>query len=146
MSLLQETIKKDMVQAMKDKNELSKKVLRMMMSEVRNAEIDKPDHNLTDEDVLKVIARLEKQRKDSIKQYIAGGRQDLADAETEELSVILKYLPEKMSEVELREIVKNIVSKADSKEFGVVMRLVMQEVKGKADGNLVRELVEEYLS
>lgn len=146
MSLLQETIKKDMVQAMKDKNELSKKVLRMMMSEVRNAEIDKPDHNLTDEDVLKVIAKLEKQRKDSIKQYISGGRQDLADEEAEELTVIVKYLPEKMPEAELREIVKNIVLKSDSKEFGFVMRLVMQEVKGKADGNLVRELVEEYLS
>lgn len=146
MSLLQETIKKDMVQAMKDKNELSKKVLRMMMSEIRNAEIDKLDHNLTDEDVLKVIAKLEKQRKDSIKQYIAGGRQDLADSESEELTVIFKYLPAKMSELELRDVVKNIVSKSESKEFGIVMRAVMQEVKGKADGSLVKELVEEYLS
>ncbi len=146
MSLLQETVKKDMVQAMKDKNELSKKVLRMMMSEIRNAEIDKPDHNLTDEDVLKVIAKLEKQRKDSIKQYIAGGRQDLADSESEELTVISKYLPAKMSELELRDVVKNIVSKSESKEFGIVMRAVIQEVKGKADGSLVKDLVEEYLS
>jgi len=146
MSLLQETVKKDMVQAMKDKNELSKKVLRMMMSEIRNAEIDKPDHNLTDEDVLKVIAKLEKQRKDSIKQYIAGGRQDLADSESEELTVISKYLPAKMSELELRDVVKNIVSKSESKEFVIVMRAVIQEVKGKADGSLVKDLVEEYLS
>lgn len=146
MSLLQETIKKDMVQAMKNKDELSKKVLRMMMSEVRNAEIDKPDHNLTDEDVLKVITKLEKQRKDSIKQYITGGRQDLADEESKELTVLAKYLPEKMSELELRNIVKNIIENSQSKDFGTIMKSVMKEAKGLADGNLVKNIVEEYLS
>ncbi len=145
-SELQQQIKKDMIVAMKEKNELGKQVLRMVSAEIRNAEIDKPGHELTDEDVMKVLMRLEKQRKDSIKQYQEGGREDLAEAEQAELAVIGQYLPEKLSDEEVAAIVHKVIAESDSKDFGTVMKAVMTEVKGQADGNQVRQLVQAKLA
>jgi uncharacterized protein YqeY len=144
---LQQQIKKDMVQAMKDRNELAKNVLRMVNAEIRNAEIDKTDHTLTNEDVLKVLKKLSKQRKDSIKAYEEGGRDDLANQEKAELEIVEKYLPAQMGEQEIEKIVREVVAEMLGQDLnmGLVMREVMSKLGGQADGNLVRQVVEKVI-
>lgn len=108
MSNIALTIKKDMVQAMKDRDDLSKTVLRTLSSEFKNAEIDK-GAPLEDVDVVKVLSKLEKQRKDSIKAYQEGGREDLVALELAELGIIQNYLPAKLTDQELEQLVESSI-------------------------------------
>lgn len=144
-SSLQLTIQQDLKQAMIAKNILVRDVLRMVTSELKNRQIDNGQSPLTDEQVMEVLLRLEKQRKDSITQYTDGGRPDLAEAEESELEVIRQYLPQKLTDEELREIVAEVIQSSESQDFGAVMKQVMVKVKGQADGNQVRTLVQEQL-
>jgi len=146
MSNIALTIKKDMVQAMKDKNDLAKTVLRTLSSEFKNAEIDK-GNPLEDADVIKVLSKLEKQRKDSIKAYKDGGREDLVAAEEAELIIIQKYLPAKLTTEELTQLVdESIAELGDNANFGSVMKSVVVKSQGKADGNQIKDLVQAKLA
>ena len=125
--------------------------LRMIGSMIKNAEIEKgkKESGLNDEEVVEVLARAVKQRKDSAEQYKAGNRPDLAEKEEKEIEIISTYLPEQMSEEEIAQAVKEVIGglnlegKAD---IGKVMGPVMGKLKGKADGNLVREIVQKELN
>lgn len=146
MSNIALTIKKDMVQAMKDRDDLAKTVLRTLSSEFKNAEIDKGSP-LEDIDVIKVLAKLEKQRKDSIQAYQEGGREDLVATEKAELEIIQKYLPAKLTTEELSKLVEaSIAELGDSANFGNVMKLVVNKAQGKADGNQIKDIVQAKLS
>ena len=146
MSNIALTIKKDMVQAMKDRDDLSKTVLRTLSSEFKNAEIDK-GAPLEDADVVKVLSKLEKQRKDSIKAYQEGGREDLVALELAELGIIQNYLPAKLTDQELEQLVESsIVELGDNANFGSVMKSVVAKAQGKADGNQIKDLVQAKLS
>ncbi|MGA1046784.1 MAG: GatB/YqeY domain-containing protein [Minisyncoccia bacterium] len=146
MSNIALTIKKDMVQAMKDRDDLSKTVLRTLSSEFKNAEIDK-GAPLEDVDVVKVLSKLEKQRKDSIKAYQEGGREDLVALELAELGIIQNYLPAKLTDQELEQLVESsIVELGDNANFGSVMKSVVAKAQGKADGNQIKDLVQAKLS
>lgn len=142
---LKERILEDMKQYMKDKNQVALGAVRMLRSEIRNAEIDKAD-DLDDDEIVKLISSAIKKRKDSARQYSDAGREDLASKELEEIDVLEKYMPEQLSEEEVRDIVTNEISKLDSpdkKYFGQVMKAVMSKVGNSADGKLVNKLVKE---
>lgn len=140
----------DLKSAMKAGDAFRRDVLRFLDSAIKNVEIEKKkrETGLTDEEVLEVLARLVKQRKDSITQYEAGGRADLADKEKQELEILLAYLPEQMGEEKVREIVQGVVAQfgaATKADMGKIMGAAMGKLKGQADGNLVKKIVEEIL-
>ena len=148
--MLKQQLQEELKQAMKNQEELQKSVLRMLLSAITYFEINKggAGYEATDEDVLVVIDKQVKQRKDSIEQFEKAGRQELADKEKEEMALLQKYLPEQMSEDDLRSIVKETIATMGSvtiADMGKVMGAVMPKVKGKADGNLVGKIVREAL-
>lgn len=146
MSNIAITIKKDMVQAMKDRDDLKKTVLRTLSSEFKNAEIDKGTA-LEDIDVIKVLSKLEKQRKDSIQAYKEAEREDLVEAETAELVIIQQYLPAKLTTEELSKLVDESMAELGiNANFGSVMKSVVSKAQGKADGNQIKDLVQAKLA
>lgn len=146
---LKEKIIADMTQAMKDKNAVKLSVLRLAKAAIMKFEVaGSKKVEATDEDVLKILAREIKQRKDSIEAYKKGGREEQAAAEEAEMKILQSYLPEQMSEDELKNVVSRVISQtgAVSKaDFGKVIGAVMKEVKGKADGQAVSRAVGEML-
>ena len=146
MSLL-ENIRKDMLDASKQGDDITVDILKLVIADIRNEQIAL-DKELTDEDVLKVLRKQEKKIKDSIEQYTKMERDDLVSRESAQLKVIEKYLPSLMSEDEITKIVSRVI--ADTKasgmhSMGLVMGSVMKELNGKADGNLVKDVVGKLL-
>ncbi len=143
-----EKIESQMKDAMKQKDSLKLSVLRMAIAAVRNTEIIKKVKRLEEPDVLQVIQKMVKEHKESIVQFEKGGRTDLVDKEKMELAVLQEYAPKEMSPEELTSIIKTAVqgsgftSKADA---GKVMKIVMDMVKGKADGKIVNSIVLSFL-
>src|SRR3989344_4606266 len=124
--MLKQKIQEDLKQSMLAQDELKTSVLRLLKSAIGYYEINAggAGYEATDEDVLTVINKEAKQRRDSIEQYTAGRRQDLADKEKKELAILLKYLPEQMSEEEIRKLVDEAVSQtsaASIQDMGKVM-------------------------
>ena len=122
--------------------------LRNIIGKIKAAQIDKGE-TLTDEESLKILKTAAKQLKESIDQYQKGGRDDLADKEAFELTLLEKYLPEQLSEEQIRQTVKNIVKNTGAgsmQDMGKVMGATMQELAGSADGKLVQKIVQEELS
>ncbi|BCU82424.1 hypothetical protein JIR001_22070 [Polycladomyces abyssicola] len=147
VSLL-ERLNQDMKTAMKNKEKTKLSVIRMLRSEIKNEEIQR-QHTLSDEEVIEVLMRELKKRKDALQQFEEAGRDDLVQQLREEITVIEPYLPEQLSEEELRELVREVVQEigASSKaDMGKVMKAIMPRVKGRADGKLVNRLVQEVLS
>lgn len=144
---LQEQLK----QAMLAKEEVKKSVLRMLLSAINYYEIQKggAGYEATDEDVMTVIQREVKQRKDSIEQFTAGNRKDLADKEVEELKLLEIYLPEQMGEEEITKLVTEAIAQtgaSSAADMGKVMGALMPKTKGKADGSIVSRIVKDKLS
>ncbi len=148
---IQENIKNGIKDAMKNKDEVRLMVLRGLTAAFINELVTlkrKPQELLTDEEALVVINRAAKQRKDSIEQFEKGGRQDLVEKETAELKVIEEFLPQLMSEEEIRKFVlakKTEMGVSGKEQMGKFMGAVMSGLKGKADGGLVKKVVEEVL-
>ena len=123
-------------------------VLRMVKASIRNIEIDRKKE-LNDEDVLDVLAKEVKMRRDSMDDFRKGNRPDLVAALEEEIAILAEYLPAQLSEEEVRALVDQAVSQAQAttaKDMGKVMAILMPLVKGKADGKLVNTLVRERLN
>ncbi|TCP69332.1 GatB/YqeY domain-containing protein [Baia soyae] len=147
MSLAQQ-LTQDMKTALKsgDKERLS--VIRMVLASIKKSEIDNRGP-LNDEDTLQVVLREVKQRQDSISEFEKADRQDLADKERFELGILQAYLPEQLSEEEVRAIVietLQAVGASSKADMGKAMGAILPKVKGKADGKLVSKLVQEALS
>ena len=160
---LKEKIQTDIKKAMQEKDQLKVTVLRMLMASIFNKEkakraklskteedLEKLDElsQLTDEEITEVISSENKERKDSIEQYQKGNRQDLANQEKKELDILKDYLPEQMSEDEVRKIVKEKINETGAstpQDTGKVMGALMSELKGKADGGMVNRIVQEEL-
>ena len=141
---LYETIEADMKQALKNGDSLRLSVLRLLVSELRTREIEKKVKRLEEPDILQTIQRQIKQRKDSIEQFGKGARQDLVDKESGELKVLEGYMPKQLSEAEVLEAIKSAISEtgaAAKSDAGRVMKLIMEKLRGKADGKLVNQLV-----
>ena len=147
MSLLKR-IDEDLIKALKNRETDKTTLFRGLKSDIKYKKIEKGDE-LTDEEIEGVLSSAAKRRRDSIEQFKAGNQQDLVDKETFELNIITTYLPEQMSEDKLREIIGAAIAKtgADSPaKMGLIMKEVMPQIKGKADGKLVNKLAVEMLS
>lgn len=143
MSLHQD-IKGQMVEAMKAKDALRLSVLRGLLASFTNeavAKKRKPDEELSDDEVLTVISRAVKQRKDSIEQFEKGDRKDLVETESAELKILETYMPIQMSRDEIESYVKSkpLPQASEKNKF---MGLIMKELKGRANGSLVKEIID----
>lgn len=149
MDLLKK-INEDLVVSMKSRaDELKVSTLRMMKSSIKNAEIAKRGKGeLTEEDILGVLSTMVKQRKESVEQYLKANRNDLAEKENKEISIIQAYLPEQLSPENVDEIIKSTIQEAGitgMKDMGRLMKELMPKIKGKADGKLVSQRAKEIL-
>jgi uncharacterized protein YqeY len=142
-----EQINNDFKDAMRAKNEIVVGALRILKSEIKNAEIEK-HAELTEDEVMKVIAKKVKQHKDSIERFKSGNRQDLVDHEEAQMAVLQKYLPQQMDEDQVRALVKAVITEtgASQNDFGKVMKEVLARAKGQTDGSVVSKIVKEELS
>jgi hypothetical protein len=141
----------DLKSAMKAGDSVKRDTLRMLDSMVKNVEIEKKkrEEGLSDDEVREVIARAIKQRKDSLAQYEAGGRADLVEKEKGEIEILSVYMPAQLGDDEIRKVVKEAISESGATsiaEIGKVMGPIMAKLKGQADGQVVRKIVEEELN
>lgn len=148
--LLKDRLTQEMKQAMKDKEsgKLRLSVIRMVRSAIRNLEIDQKKE-LNDNEVLDVLAKEVKMRRDSLEEFKKGNRPDLVETLEQEIQILMAYLPEQLSEAAVRELVIQAIqdSKASSvKDMGKVMALLMPHTKGRADGKMVNTIVREILN
>jgi len=145
---LKDQIYTDLTEAMKAKDELKTSALRMLKAEIMKYEVSGADKESTDEVVTGIIQKQVKQRKDSEQQFRDGDRTEMAEKEAKEAEILMAYLPEQMSEDEVRKIVEEGIAQsgASSKaDMGKVMGAIMPKLKGKADGKLVNQIVMQLL-
>ena len=145
--MLRETLDSDLKDAMRNKEALRRTVLRTMLSEIRNAEINSQT-TLDDEGIISVLTKQVQQRKDSVEAYNAANRQDLVDKETEEINFISVYLPDQLPPEEIEGIIKAAILETGASslsDMGKVMGFVMPQVRGRADGKIVNTIVTEIL-
>lgn len=146
--MLTEKIEQDLISAMKARDAVRVSTLRMLKSALQMVKIDKRLEQLEDADALGVISKEVKKHRDSIEGFQKGNRADLVGKETQELQILEAYLPKALSEEELVRIVSEVIQKAGAStkaDMGKVMKLVMSEVAGRADGRRVSELVAQKL-
>lgn len=162
--MLKDQIQKDQNEALKSGEKLKRLVLGMLTTAVKNKELAKRtqlsktisdttelEHQsqLTDEETVAVIGSEMKKRKESVEQFRAGGREELAQKEEEEMKILSVYFPEQLSEEEVKAEIKSVISGSNAsgvKDMGKVIGLVMTKLKGKAEGGLVSRLVKEMFS
>ena len=147
MASLEEQIERDFIEAYKSKDK-SLETLKMLKSAIKNAEIEKRE-KLTDEEIVQLLQKEKKQRKESIEEFKKGKRMDLAEKEEFEIKVVERYLPKQMSDEEIKKIVLKAIEESNAKgpqDTGKVMGVVMSELKGKAEGQKVAEIVKNKLS
>jgi len=142
-----EKIKQDMYAAMKAKKKVEATILRSFLSNLKKIEIEKKD-SLTDNEYLSTVKKMVKQLKESIDAYTQAGRNELAEKEKSELSIMQAYLPKQFSEKEISELIKNTISEISAKnisDLGKVMALVMKKGGGKVDGGIANRITKELL-
>jgi uncharacterized protein YqeY len=149
MPMLHEQIKNNIKESMKAGDKVRLEVMRGLVTAFTNELVatgKTPQDMLTDEEAIKVITRASKQRKDSIEQFTKGGRMDLVDIEQDQLKIIEEFLPKLMDKSEIEEIVKTKLSELEVKDptkKGMFMASIMKDLKGKADGSIVKEVVDQ---
>jgi uncharacterized protein YqeY len=145
---LKHRLAEDLKQALREGDERRKSTIRMVRAAITNAEIERGEQ-LGDEDVLAVIAKQAKQRRESVTEFAKAGRQDLVDQEERELQILLSYLPAQMSRDEIEVAAQEVITEVGATsmaQMGEVMRRLMPQLKGKADGSLVNQVVREILT
>jgi len=144
---LKDRIASDLKDAMRARDQLRLDTLRSALSGFIYKRTE-GGRELSDADELDVVRRLVKQRGDSLTEFERAGRTDLADKERTEREILVAYLPPQRSEAEVREIVQSVLAElpAESRNAGAVMKVVMPQLKGQADGNLVRQIVTDLLA
>ncbi|MDQ3656034.1 MAG: GatB/YqeY domain-containing protein [Chloroflexota bacterium] len=147
-SSLREQLSNDLKQAMKDRDVELRDTIRFILSAVKNVEIDKRSP-LTPEEEISLLRTQAKQRRDSIDQFRAGGRDELADREAAQLAILERYLPQQMSDDELAAFVKEGIAAAGAegpKDMGKVMGLLNKRAEGRVDGRRLSTAVRESLA
>ena len=154
------TITDEIKQAMRDKEKLRLQTLRSLVNDFKNAGIDKrgkeglteevnsPAEFLTEEEMIKIVQSAAKSRRESIEQYVAGGRQDLADIEQAELDILSEFLPKQLDDTELESIVKAAIAESGASsmaDMGGVMKIAQVQIAGRADGKRVSGIVRQLL-
>jgi hypothetical protein len=141
--LIEEAVKS----SMRERNKERTSTLRMALSEIKKEEIDRRVE-LSDEESIKIIQRMIKQRKESAAQFFEANREELANKENSEILILQDFLPEQLSEDEIKDIVLNAIAETeaqDSQDMGKVMGLLKSKIKGNADMGIVSRLVKENL-
>lgn len=145
---LKDQLRTDTTDAMRSGDKEKRDTLRLLLAAIKQVEIDQKKDDLTDEEVLVVLNKQAKQRRESIADYTTAGREDLVSEEQAQLLLIESYLPAQMSRQEISEVAVNVISEVGAEgpqDTGKVMGRLMPQVKGKADGRLVNEVVRELL-
>ncbi|MEG1415406.1 MAG: GatB/YqeY domain-containing protein [Clostridium sp.] len=145
---LKDQLQTDWKLALKARDTFKSSVLNMAKASIINEEKNKGS-DLTDDEIIDIISKEVKMRRDAIIEFEKGNRQDLVDSSNEEISILLGYLPQQLTENEIAEIVNNVVNELgakDMKDMGKVMSKVNPITKGRADGKLVSQIVKNYLS
>jgi hypothetical protein len=147
--MLLDQIKKDIETSLREGNFLRLSTMRMILSAVRYAAINKygaeGEQSMTDEDILNVIKKQAKERRESIDAYQKAGRNDLVQKEQSELDILFEFLPKELSDQELEQIIRPIIASGEQ-NMGLIMKQAMQVVQGKANGNRVSAKVKELLA
>ena len=156
MIMLKERINEDIKNALKTGNAIRRLVLSLLQSAIKNKELQKrvksgKEEVLNDEEVTDVIVSEAKKRKESIESYEKGGREELAQKERGELTILMEYMPKQMSEDEIRQVVKQTIKEmalpaGALAKAGQVLGALMPKLKGRADGKTVSKIVKEELS
>ncbi|NLB33104.1 MAG: GatB/YqeY domain-containing protein [Tissierellia bacterium] len=144
---LKERLMADLKEAMKSKIKVKKDTVTMVRAAIKQKEVD-DRVELSDAEIVDIIAKQIKQKKDSISDFEKGNRQDLVDLTQEEIKILLEYLPPQLSDEDLDSIVKDAIEATGAqtkKDLGKLMALIMPKVKGKADGKRVNENVAKYI-
>lgn len=144
---LKEKLKSDLKEAQKSRDSLKTDTLRLLFSEIKNKEIDLR-RELGDEEIISLLTTQIKKRKEAAGMYEKGGRQDLQEQEANEAAFLETYLPEQVGEEELRKRIGEIIAEVGAQspgDMGKVMKAVIPEFKGKADGSIIKNLVVELL-
>lgn len=151
--MLNQKITDDLKESMKAGKEFETGVLRMLLSSLHNKEIEKKGKGgnsaLSDEEIIEVLSKEAKKRKEAAELFNNAGRQELGEKEFKELKLVKKYLPEQVGAEEIEKIVKAAVEKTGAKtvkEFGKVMAEAMKDLKGKADASAVSEAAKKFLA
>jgi len=163
---IKEKIQKNIQEAVKEKKELELGVFRLLLADILSREKEKryklskekPELSqqelekqslLSDDETLEIVSSAVKRRKESVSEFEKGGRTDLAEKEKREIEILKEYMPEQLSEDEVRDFVKKAIEEVgaqDIKDMGKVMGILMPKLKGKADGTIVSKTVKELLS
>src|SRR6056297_57688 len=144
---LKKQIKEDLNKALKAKEKGKVSVLRMVNAEIKNEEIDKKE-DLTDEDIIKIIFKELKKRKEGLEEFKKAGRDLIVKKEEKQIQILEDYLPEQMSKEEIEELVEKVIEETRAEgmsDMGKSMKEIMPKVKGKADGKIVNSIVKEKL-
>ncbi|MFC1669424.1 GatB/YqeY domain-containing protein [Spirochaetota bacterium] len=144
---LMEKIESHLSKAIKSRDILRAETLKMLKSDI-TYEKAKKEEDLTDDQILEIVSRAGKRRKESIKEFQRGNRNDLAEKEAAELKIIEEYLPEQMGEDEIEKIITRTMDElgeVTQKDFGKIMGAAMKELKGKADGSIVKRILNKKL-
>lgn len=149
MSAVRDQLRSDLRDAMRAKDVQRRNTIRMVEAAIKNAEIDKRGSELAEADILAILQRQVKQRRESIEQFVQGGRDDLAEQERVEIAIIEHYLPRQLSreevEVRARAAIEQ-VGAAGPGDRGKVMGVLMRELRGEADGSVVNAVVSDLLA
>ena len=146
--MLKEKLMSDLKEAMKEKQILRKNVVQMIRAAILQVEKDK-QIELDDNQILEIIAKESKKRKDSLADYEKSGRQDLIDQVKEEIDIISQYLPKQLSKEEIINIVKEVIKDVEAvsiKDMGKVMKAAKEKIGASADGKAINEVVRELLN
>lgn len=138
----------DIKSAMKSQDKVALAVVRMLKSDIQMAELNKKSE-LTDDEIVSIVSKQIKMRKDSIKEFEKGNRNDLIEQSEQEIKILEKYLPEQLTEEEITDIINSVFSKVNptsSSDMGKIMGALTPLVKGKADMGIVSKIVKEKLS
>ena len=144
---LKERLADELKNAMKNKDQLRKNVITMIRADIKQIEVDKRVE-LTDEEVIEIISKQAKQRRDSIEEFKKGGREDLVEQAAQEVDVLMEYLPEQLSEEEIETIIKEVIADTGAtsmKDMGKIMATAMPKLKGRTDGKVVNQIVRKIL-
>ncbi len=148
MNSLQQRINEDLKKAQQEKRELELLVLRGINSALHNREIENKGKELDKEEVIEVITAEAKKRKDAIEGFKKGNRKDLVEKEQKELEILKRYLPEQMSDQEIKQEAEKVIAEVNAispQDVGKVMGGLMPKIKGRAEGNRVRKIAAELL-
>lgn len=145
---LEKTIQADLVFAMKGKQENAVSALRSVKAAIQNEKTNGVYHELSDSDIIRLIEKLVKQRKESIDIYSSAGRDELADKEQKEMFVLMNYLPKTMSDEDLKSAIDSVISEigaASMRDMGSVMKILKERFSGQYDGKRASDYIKEKL-